>query len=83
MVTNDLSQYDNTKGILLSQKSNEAIKLIKTKLRKHTETWLLNFILTKIKLMMQNKYFRKFKKHIQCCQIQMKEHGMIITNNKF
>lgn len=38
MATNDLSKFDNTKGILLSQKSNEAIKLIKTKLRKTAQT---------------------------------------------
>ncbi|MFA5455835.1 MAG: hypothetical protein WC272_11035 [Sulfurimonas sp.] len=34
----DLKQLDNTGGILLSQKSNEAIKLIKNKLRKTAET---------------------------------------------
>ena len=38
MTVQDLSKYDNTKGILLSQKSNEAIKLIKTKLRKTAQT---------------------------------------------
>lgn len=38
MTVKDLSKYDNTKGILLSQKSNEAIKLIKTKLRKTAQT---------------------------------------------
>ncbi len=34
----DIKQLDNTSGILLSPKSNEAIKLIKTKLRKTAQT---------------------------------------------
>ena len=38
MAVKDLSEYDNTKRILLSDKSNEAIKLIKTKLRKTAQT---------------------------------------------
>lgn len=38
MATTDLSTLDNTKGILLSERSNEAIKQIKAKLRKTAET---------------------------------------------
>ena len=38
MAVKNLSVYDNTKRILLTHKSNEAIKLIKTKLRKTAQT---------------------------------------------